>query len=135
MPRPCTFTDQLGGTIARAVEAGLTLTAACGVAGVSRRTVNKWLAEGKRLDRLNPESDAPLAAFARMVQGARAVAACNVINSASKYDWQAAAYMLELLDPDTFGRPKSLTRDLDRLEQRVNALACRMGVVPSAVGA
>lgn len=134
MARKTTFTEQLGGVISRGIEAGLSDKAACGVAGVTDRTYRRWLAEGKRLLERDDDSDHPLAAFARMVEACRACAAVNTINEASKTDWTAAAFMLERLHPETFGPPKSLTRDLDRLERRVNELACRMGVDLAAVG-
>jgi hypothetical protein len=133
MGRASNFTEHLAGVIVRGIEAGLTDRAACGVADVPLRTFRRSVAEGKKLDEADDESTAPLAVFARMVEGARAMAAVRQIDDASRKDWKAAAWLLERLHPEDFGPPRVIGRDLDRLERRVNELACKLGL--NAVGA
>lgn len=128
---PTTFTEHTAGIVCRGIEAGLSDKAACGVAGVPLRTFRRWVAEGKKLCEADDETAAPLAVFARQVSGARGMAAVNVINEASKKDWKAAAWQLEKLFPEEYGVARPI---LDRLEQRVNALACKLGVDLSTVG-
>jgi hypothetical protein len=128
VPRPLTFREPTAGTVVRAVEAGLSLRAACRVAGVPGRTVRGWIQRGAEIDRRDGESMDPLAVFARRVDAAKAMAAVNTIN-ASK-DWKAAAWMLERLYPEDYGPG----RGLEELARQVDALARRVGVCPSALG-
>lgn len=90
------------------------MTAAARFVGLSRATVYRWLARGKRRD------SGPFREFRREVLRALAQAEIRevlVINKAATKDWRAAAWMLEHRWPKRWGRT-SRERAIESAEHR-----------------
>lgn len=82
---------------------GLSLDHAASLAGIPRSTVYDWLRRAKE-----PTASDAYRAFAAGVEVARAElerkALRSLLRAAEKGEWRAGVRLLELLDPETFGR-------------------------------
>jgi hypothetical protein len=107
MGRPSTLTAARKDAVERAFAVGAPLSVAAESAGVSRRTVSRWLGDGRVVRRsLSAVPDEPVA---EPVVGGdddaiqRALVA-TVLRAAQRGDWKAAKWLLETRWPDRFRR-------------------------------
>ena len=105
--------------ILEALRTGATRAAACAVAGVTPRTLQRWQGDETRQNTL---AQAEAEAEVYMV---------GVIRKAAEAgSWKAAAYWLERRRPDEWGKREHLKVDI---EQRVTELATELGLDPAEV--
>lgn len=112
--RPCELTSAVQETIVGLLRAGNYLETAAAYAGVNKVTVYKWLKRGARSLRKSsktgepiPEAELAFVEFSNAVQRARAEAearALQLIAKAGESQWQAAAWRLERMFPQRWGR-------------------------------
>lgn len=119
MARPTKYTDAVGFKIVESTRAGLHLTFAAPLAGVSVRTVYNWLAKGEAEE--PPDEDAPLVAFAELYRSALAEYVRDELKSIAnehgegKGDWKRTAWKLAKRCPREFGDKIDLTTDGEAL--------------------
>ncbi len=103
--RPCELTEGVVKEIVMGVNLGSSIELAANAAGISYATVRRWLAQGKKDEKADVESD--FRSFRSAIQkakGKRASRWLARIEEAAKESWQAAAWKLERTHPDLFGR-------------------------------
>lgn len=109
------LTDEIRKSILGDLATGNTRACAAARAGVSDRTLRRWLAAGRA-------GRAPYVSFLSAVKKAEqdAQAFCvRTILAASKKSWQAAAWFLERRYPTEFGSNRA---ELAELRRRLNEL-------------
>ena len=97
-PRRSQYHEAVVDALIEALASGLTITASCGLVGISRSTFYKWIEN-------YPE-------FKQAVDGARPIIESNMlelIKDQAQTDWRAAAWVLERRFPEDF----SLKREVD----------------------
>jgi hypothetical protein len=110
-----TLTPEVADRIVALLSAGNYVQVAIRACGVARRTYTDWLAKGR-------EGDPEFEAFAERVDRARAEGeARNVaqIARAAGDSWQAAAWLLERMAPERWGRVSVRLRDVAPPESEV----------------
>lgn len=103
--RPSIFTEEKRQLIYKSLRDCPFLNPACGHAGISRRCLDNWLAQGTYDDDNGIESE--YAIFLRKVNALRAEAESalfGVIKNQAKIDWVAAKYTLACMDSITYGQ-------------------------------
>jgi len=99
MPRPTKLTPELRERLLHGVRAGLPVNIACQDAGITTRTLQRWMASPR------PEHRRLRAA----VQRARAECSADVwarmALAAERGSWRAAAWLLEREAPKRWARP------------------------------
>lgn len=91
MARPSKLTPSLERRICKAIAGGERLEDAAAAAGISRKTLHRWMARGAR-DRAGPHRALFLAVSAALRENRDAL--LNVVRRASRYDARAAIYLL-----------------------------------------
>ncbi|MCE9561111.1 MAG: hypothetical protein K8U57_03555 [Planctomycetes bacterium] len=138
--RPTTLTPELQESLCRDLANGCSRKTAATCNGISRRTLCRWLSSGRA-------GDEPFLSLMTAVRKAEAIAVRrNVIviqkaatgdpDSEVAPDWRAAAWWLERMHPEEFGRHRSELKAL-RLEiaelrsalNRITAERTRFGSV------
>jgi hypothetical protein len=101
--RPHKLTAAVQGRIVEAVRAGATREQAAAAAGIGKRTLQRWLAQG--------EGNRPPARFERFAAALREAEAGMVVDAvegiqeaARAGDWRARAWLLERRHPAEWGR-------------------------------
>lgn len=125
------LTDEVRDEIARRLASGCSLEVAAEAVGVSRRTVQAWLAVGRDGEAREAEGlrlsvrQAECLALLRAEQTARAELRVKALASIQKAalggNYQAAAWLLERLFPDEFGARRG--RDTGRPGRPVGAVS------------
>jgi transposase len=103
MARPSSLTSERRDAVERALAAGAPLNIAAASAGVSKRTVSRWLEDGSVARRelsVVPESERDLADDATVQRELLE----SVFAAASRGEWRAATWILERRWPDRYGR-------------------------------
>ena len=106
------LTEEVREEIARVLASGCTLEVAAAAAGVTRRSVQSWLAAGREAEALDDEGKR-LSAMQRscldLLQAERKARAevrvkslAAIQRAALNGTWQAAAWLLERMFPDEF---------------------------------
>lgn len=118
MPTPTKFIPEIRASILEAVASGMGIVTAAGYAGVTDRVVKQWIARGRlamevaeTTDTPIPAEDQPFVQFALDVEQSRAKAIARNILQVQRHaatDWRAAAWWLERMHPDEFGRSDKL---------------------------
>src|SRR5262245_19552044 len=118
--RPSKLTPEVQALVVQALSAGTTRADACEYAGIGQTTFRTWMRRG------GEEPDGPYGAFRAAVKKAMATAVIRnvaLIQTAAKSQWQAAAWWLERVHPDRYGRDTfrvgELERQLKDLERRL----------------
>lgn len=94
MGRPTQRTPENAKKIMDALRMGATYELACGYAGISKDTFDRWR-----------DSDAAFAAQVKEAEGAAAVGwLAKIEKAANEGTWQAAAWKLERRYPESYGR-------------------------------
>lgn len=113
--RPTKYTRALGEKICTLVAAGVSVEAAAGSQGVSKRTVYNWRERGEA-------GEQPFAAFEAEIDKAlgsiEARLSMNVVARA-KDDWRAGAWVLERRVAERFGEQGKLERKLEEIVEKV----------------
>jgi hypothetical protein len=107
MPRPSTATPERLKAIEGALARGAPLSVAAASAGVSRRTVSRWLQEGyiaRRSLSAVPDQSEPDGATGDADDEAIQRALLGTVLRASREDWRAAAWLLRRRWPERYGR-------------------------------
>jgi hypothetical protein len=91
--RPTKKTPQVRGRIIQAIEMGATRRLAALYAGIGETLLYEWQAE-----------DAEFAESIKAAEARRSIRWLATIEKASELSWQAAAWKLERLMPDEYGR-------------------------------
>lgn len=118
MGRPSKLTDELVATLEGVFSRGQTsIETACDYVGISRSTYFRWMSE----------TDAKYLDFQDTMKRARATAVQGYLdvihNAAQNGTWQAAAWWLERVLPDEYGRKTTVeTISTDHLEREVQRL-------------
>jgi hypothetical protein len=102
--RPTRLTEKVRDRLVELLEKGVYLSHAAPVVGVDRRTLCTWMQRGR--DDLSKGLDTRHAALAQAVEDARSRGAAfmtELITSAARRDWKAAAWYLERTQPTLFG--------------------------------
>jgi hypothetical protein len=104
------LTDELRQRLERELAAGVPVAVAAQRARVGRRTLHRWLADG-RLARPEPPPPEPvfdeeveLSLTERLGQAEPALVGA-MISAARRGDWRASAWVLERIAPDGWGPP------------------------------
>lgn len=118
MPAPSKLTPEVREEIRRVLASGCTLEVAAESAGVSRRSLQSWLATGREAEQTEAE-DGKLSAMQRacldLLQTERQARAelrvkslAAIQRAALNGTWQAAAWLLERVFPEEFAakRPR-----------------------------
>lgn len=108
--RPTLLTDELGDNLVAMLRAGAYLPVALRALGVARRTFQDWMARG-RSGRVEDERYARFRELVEQAQGRAEVTLVAEIATASRSNWQAAAWLLERLAPSRYGKPSVRLRD------------------------
>jgi hypothetical protein len=108
MARPTSLTAERRDVIERALAGGAPLSVAAASAGVSARTVSRWLGEGLLVRRAlaavpGPESETPDDP-ARWDDEAVQRALVRAVLQAAQHDWRAASWLLRQRWPNRYGR-------------------------------
>lgn len=104
--RPTKLTPAVQKTIVQALEKGLHIEHACGLAGIAKPTYWEWLQRGYREIAVGLH-DEPFAVFTNAVLGALsrfALKANEKVRKGRKHVWQAHAWLLERRFPHLYGR-------------------------------
>jgi hypothetical protein len=104
--RPSKASPEVVESVERALASGATIAMAAAAAGVSRRTVDSWLANGvvvRRRLRSVPEPE-PLSGDGRFSDEVIEEAMVAAILKAAPVDWRAARFILQSRWPDRWGR-------------------------------
>ena len=107
MSRPSTATPGRLKAIEAALARGAPLGVAAASAGVSRRTVSRWLAEGyvtRRSLSAVPDPGGPDVASGDPEDEAIQRALLGTVMGAAREDWRAAAWLLRTRWPSRYGR-------------------------------
>jgi hypothetical protein len=99
MPRPTKLTRETEARLVGGVQAGLTLTLACEVAGIAPRTLQRWMASPRR------EHRQLRAAVEQARAGCEADLVARMHRAALRGSWRAAAWLLERQAPERWARP------------------------------
>jgi len=128
MAAPSALTPDLRIQVERELAAGATQAVVAQRAGVSARTLRKWLAAGKVTPHVEaqPAASEPLAI---RLERAEPGLVASVIAAAQRGHWQAAAWLLERSFPERWGRkevaapapPKDRFSEVDELATRRRA--------------
>lgn len=100
--RPSEFTQSRVSAILAAVRLGMSFKDAAACAGVSYMTFNRWRERG-----MAPNAPEEYCDFCRRLDVARAEVqndCLKQINKAAIEDWKAAAWLLERLNPEDWGK-------------------------------
>jgi transposase len=103
MARPSKLTRDTEETIVAALRAGMTDDVACGMARVSRRTLQAWLARGAQPGRAHARHRAFRAAVERVRADCEASLVARMTLAAQRGNWHAAAWLLERAYPERWG--------------------------------
>jgi transposase len=119
---PLELTPERQQAICAAVAAGNNRQTAAAAAGISERTLRRWLQDARRRGEESPFW--PFLAALKKAEAEAVVSALTFINRAArKGAWQAAAWWLERRYPEHWGRQRDeirkLAKDLKELEQRL----------------
>jgi len=115
-------TAELTKTFCACIEQGGTVGDAASAVGIGRRTAERWIKFGES-DRAEYVPFALAVAKAHAVRKARWV---GLVDAAAAADWKAAAWLLERMHPDDFGKgvrtavEEEIRKFLDTLRSRVN---------------
>lgn len=125
-------TPKMAQAIADHIAMGMSTSDAAALAGIHRDTFYRWMKRGarafKRMQKAPGQEvqaqEAPFLAFYRLVQQAiprRKQALLAQIQQAARepQHWQAAAWLLERLHPEEFGRRDRLTLEWRREAERL----------------
>jgi hypothetical protein len=109
MARPSSLSVERREAVERALAQGAPLSVAAASAGVSPRTVSRWLAEGEVVRRdlvAVPEPEDPAAAGGALADDAVGIerALVGAVLTAAKTDWRAATWLLERRWPRRYAR-------------------------------
>jgi hypothetical protein len=107
--RPTKLTPDVADVVVENLRAGNYVQTAARAAGISRQTFADWMRRG----RSTKTEDAPFREFAERVEQARAECEAEnvkIIADAARESWSAAAWLLERLYPERWGRPSSPQR-------------------------
>jgi transposase len=125
------LTDEVRDEIGRRLASGCSLEVAAEAVGVSRRTIQAWLAagrdaeareaEGKRLTARQADCLALLKAEQTARAELRVKALASIQKAALQGNYQAAAWLLERLFPDEFGPKRG--REAQRPGRPVGAVS------------
>jgi hypothetical protein len=110
--RDTKLTDTVRKAILTALAAGVDRKHACLSAGVTDRSLQRWL------KRAREQGDEPYASFLSEVTKAEADAVVRnvaIIQKAGQTTWQAAAWWLERRHPDLYGSDRRRIRELEQL--------------------
>jgi hypothetical protein len=116
MARPSKLNGEVKERLVRALAIGTTHELACGYAGVSTRSLQRWLKEGREA-----KSGAAAELFKEIAraEGEAMVGWMAVIERAARDgDWRAAAWKAERRWPQFYGR--QVVEQAGRLEQEMN---------------
>jgi transposase len=113
--RPSKLNAERAHLITRVVRGGLTIPTAARLAGVSPRTVWRWLERGRQPGRRHARHRALLAAVERARAELETDLVARMTLAAARGQWKAAAWLLEREHFDRWGRPE------DRLLAREEA--------------
>ena len=105
MGRPLSLTDDLQATVCASLRDGNYLETAAAVAGVTARTLRRWVQQGH--DARKRKVRNRYRRFIDAVEQAQAAGEAEHVGtiSAARYDhWQASAWWLERTRPERFGR-------------------------------
>jgi hypothetical protein len=113
MGRPSKLTDELTDQLCNVFTRGQTsIESACALVGISKRTYHAWMERGRNGD---PDYEH----FLHSIEKSRAQAVQSYLdvihNAAMNGTWQAAAWWLERVLPEQYGRKttvETITRDL-----------------------
>lgn len=101
MARPLKLTQEVHDLLVNALRVGITKKSACKYAGIDESTLYKWLELGAQEEQPYFE----LFKCLRKAEGEAIVRSMAVIETAARSGtWQAAAWRLERLYPDEYGR-------------------------------
>jgi hypothetical protein len=98
--RPSKLTPDTQDTIVFALRGGMTDDVAGGMAQISRRTLQAWLARGARPGRAHARYRAFRAAVDRARADCEASLVARMTLAAQRGDWKAAAWLLERAYPE-----------------------------------
>src|SRR5262245_2114298 len=130
--RPSALTDDLRAQVERELAMGATQALVAQHAGVTERTIKRWIADGKvvrrQLEHAPPPAAPELPIAERLVQAEPGLVAA-IIQAAQRGSWQAAAWLLERSYPDRWGRrepkaplpPADAFSEVDELAKRRRA--------------
>jgi len=125
MAAPSALTPELRIQVERDLATGATQAVVAQRAGVTSRTLRKWLATGKVTPQVEaqPATSEPLAI---RLERAEPGLVASVIAAAQRGHWQAAAWLLERSFPERWGRREPQTPPVpqDRFSE-VDELATR----------
>ena len=105
---PIVLTPEINTRLCEALRIGASLELAAHYAGISSRTLGRWIKRGEE------ENNAEFCQFCRSIKKARAELAIGSllkIEKASQKQWTAAAWKLERLFPHIYGRKACRTGD------------------------
>lgn len=107
------FDAALAAALLEHLALGAPVLTSCGAAGVSELRYYAWIARGEKAreaedaGRKIRERDVPFRDFAIAAQRAQALAIIDLhsqIRKAAETDWRAAAYLLERIAPENYGK-------------------------------
>jgi hypothetical protein len=105
--RPSSITDKRRDAVERALAAGAPLRVAASSAGVSARTVSRWLEDGLVVRRTLSAVPDEFAASTELPDDDEAVQRgllASVLEAARKGDWRASVWLLRTRWPARYGR-------------------------------
>lgn len=106
MARPSKLTPELQEQFCAALKAGHRLEDVCEEAGISRKTLHRWMTAGER-KRFGPQRAFYLAVSKALRETRGAL--LRVVERASRYDARAAIYLLSRHPLEAHSRPRSTT--------------------------
>jgi hypothetical protein len=113
--RESLLTEELRGKVERELAAGTPVSVAAQRLGLSRRSLTRWLSEGRvvrrQLDAVpaGPDLDLPAvrrsASLSEQLEKAEPALVAAIAAAAKRGSWQAAAWLLERSHPERWARP------------------------------
>jgi hypothetical protein len=123
MARRTKLTDELQAALVQTFNGGSTIKDACAYVGISETAYYDWMARGRAA------KSGRYAEFAEAIKKARSVARVEAValvrKAAKEGNWQAAAWILERSDPESWAR-----RTYSKIEglEELLAIAGRKGI-------
>lgn len=108
MVRPTKLNPRVASRLVDAISQGASYRVACDYAGISYQTLLNWRKRAQKKEREDDERFLELFDHMEQVRGEAAVVLLGRIEEAADRHWRAAAWKLERLFPDSYGRQRSV---------------------------
>lgn len=126
--RPLELTPQLRDQLAKLISLGIPVRVACQAEGIGKTAYYEWRSRGAA-------GEEPYASFFAAINAARAKSEASItlnLISATKTDWRAAAWWLEKLRPNRYGKRQTVVLKKHPSQMTDEEIAAEIAKLPHA---